>query len=489
MSSTALVRASAAGGGVAEEKDKFERLVLSFGDPNDIAVVADPKGQEIDVKVVYASTKKPLCTTSPAMMTGFVKDTGEGDLGGKNKFDAQQRSKARYTIALGPGTIRPQNAIDDPDILLRQRAWQEYGRRVCANAMGQIFDTNVSKMFTALKAKLIADCKNFQHRLLTKEFSVKNPGTAAEDIAHLVEYEISTNPAIGEEIRLEARAQFIGQAKNAFVTKNNNADPRFSKAKVYTVRHDRVAKHERGKRPDGPSVTELPPTPENWPEIYLRTGREYVWSPFTYKMWATGEVLPRPTRKYRVKQGLRRRVEAMMTVQELTSKTYKADNAMSDEEKEAKRKDTVRLTQALSEVDDPTVRAGDDAVTDVVMPDPEWSPIHGLKWQALISTGFFINIYKQSEGGYGTSLSPTKTISVFDRVPSAGKSGPAVGGDHAAAAAVGRNFIADEENAALLMLAAPAGTSARAGEKRKADDADGGGGEDTGDDEDAAGTA
>ena len=418
------------------------------------------------------------------MMTGFVKDTGEGDLGGKNKFDAQLRSKARYTVAMGPGTVRPQNAIDDPDILLRQRAWQEYGRRVCANAMGQIFDTNVSKMFTALKAKLISDCKNFQHRLLTKEFSTKNPGMAAEDIAHLVEYEISTNPAIGEEIRLEARAQFVNQAKNAFVTKNNNADPRFSKAKVYTVRPDRVGKYERGHRPDGPSVTELPPTPDNWPEIYLRTGREYVWSPFTYKMWATGEVIPRPTRKYRVKQGLRRKVEAMMVVQELTSKKYKPDNLMSSEEKEAKRQDTILLTKALDEIaDGKAPLPGDDTEwTDLVMPDPEWSPIHGLKWQAMISTGFFINIYKQSEGGYGTSLSPTKTIAVFDRVPSLGRSGPAVGGDHAAAAAVARNFIADEENAALLALPAPAAAGQlQIGEKRPREDD--GAGEDTGDED------
>ena len=57
MTSTALVR-SVGGGAAAEDKDKFEQLVLSFGNPNDIAVVADPKGQEIDVKVVLRQHEK-----------------------------------------------------------------------------------------------------------------------------------------------------------------------------------------------------------------------------------------------------------------------------------------------------------------------------------------------------------------------------------------------------------------------------------------------
>lgn len=385
------------GAKAAAEEEEFAKLVAEYGDPDDVSVVAQRAGDKVPLTAVRASNNKSKVTfeTCP-LKTTYVEDTGEGSYASKSKYAPDSRPKAKYGICLSTGALREETAKDTPLLLGKQRAFFAYGRQVCRNILGKVFDYPGESEFSELKRACIEDATKIQEQVMCGRMEEKLQKTldeSSKEYDEVVRKGVSESEEIQKKILNSARNKFIGAANNPFAELPGDPaerpKPLHLNRKVYTVRRDKLTAYERGKRPLGPDNSVVL-SEETWLEIRKRMEEEYVWNPYKYISASDGKEIDRE--KIALQDGqLKERLE----------EEWQAE-CEAERKKERKAKADGKYFQA-SKKRHP-------------LDDPMWSPIDGKKWVSLVSMRGFLDVYKLPSGSYGVSAKPFGEIVVYDRV-------------------------------------------------------------------------
>jgi len=382
-----------------------------FGDPSDVQCVVSEKTGRTMVK--RRSTKQDIVLSTPPMPTRFVKDTGEGDLLGKMEFDAKERIKATFAINLKRGYLREEQLKDDPLLLERQRAFIEVAHDTSAKLLGVVFDEQAGKDFDSIRAKCMEKARNtvsaiVRERLIGK--GVAEADATSQALAAVKATSVSSpayDAAVAAEVLAWARRDFISGGKNPFAKPlGNDTEPLYTKISVWAMEGDKYEAWETANRPTGVTVESLAYSPDNWPAI-VRGMLPWRRPTFiTYVEAASGEEIPRPV--YRDRENY----------------AYSSNGACR-----IPHSNTLRDSQCRG-----------------ALLDPEWSPVGGAKWEAMIAITGVLAVFRITDTNYGVTYKPTPYIRVYDRIRRMGNSVPFVGGDAAAVKVLARPLPRDDDD-------------------------------------------